>query len=244
MYTRLNHLNACLSYPATLRVLNEVSKFNKVPIQTWITEGATFKFVGDNVDKQITVRDVRSDHQSHLLHMYSILAVRSRLPIDDLSKTGTVSDLSSIEFKEFLPSHDDLQITKKNLIVLVGRVLTKYVESLKPLAKSVCQHIPHKYSKHMAKKSTVAILDVVTKNEACGADMIDIMKTMQSYLGNSYPADLRVASGGDQLTCERQAASQRHLMDSNTPAERLKLLEPQSEDWHTLVSILGVSVLP
>ena len=111
MYTRLNHLNTCLSYPATIRVLTEISKFHVVPIQNWIAEDATFKFVGDNVDKQITVRDVRSDHQSHLLHMYSILAVRSRLPNEDLSKTGTVSDLSSIAFKEFLPSHDDLQVT-------------------------------------------------------------------------------------------------------------------------------------
>ena len=64
------------------------------------------------------------------------------------------------------------------------------------------------------------------KNEACHQDMIDLMKTIQGYLGKDYPTDHRVASGRDQLTCERQTGSQRHMMDGNTPEECLKLLEP------------------
>ena len=219
VYARLNHLNMCLSYPATLWMLSEVAEFHKLPIEKWIAEDAVFKFIGDNVDKHVGVRDVRSGNQSQFVHMYSILAVRSRLPREDLSRVGTVGDLSKIKFRKFLPSCTELQNTRKNLVVLVGRVLTKYVESLKPLAQCVSSHIPHQYSKEMSEKSQIAVLDVLVKNEASGAEMIDIMKTMQGYLGNGYPAERRVASGGDQLTCKRQAASQRHLMDSNTPAE-------------------------
>ena len=47
-------------------------------------------------------------------------------------------------------------------------------------------------------------------------------------------------SGGDQLTCERQYCAQRHLMDSDTPRERLQNLEPVCEDWHTLMNLLIV----
>ena len=79
------------------------------------------------------------------------------------------------------------------------------------------------------------------KNEVCNSDMVDIMKTIQGYLGDQYPPVNRVASGGNQLTCERQVGAQRHLMDGDTPQDRLQLLEPQSEDWHCLVTMLSVS---
>ena len=52
--------------------------------------------------------------------------------------------------------------------------------------------------------------------------MIDIMKTMQSYLGEHFPSDKKVISGGDKLTNERQCCAQRHLMDGDTPEERLQ----------------------
>ena len=42
------------------------------------------------------------------------------------------------------------------------------------------------------------------KNEAKYSDMLDIMLKMQEYPGKNYPPERRVASGGDQLTCERQ----------------------------------------
>lgn len=84
------------------------------------------------------------------------------------------------------------------------------------------------------------MLDVLHKNEAYGPDMIDIMQSLHEYLGSDYQTDRRVASGGDQLTCERQAAAQRHMMHEDTPLERLDILEPVAEDWHCLVCVLMV----
>ena len=89
--------------------------------------------------------------------------------------------------------------------------------------------------------SQKSVLDVLMKNENCHSDIVDIMTTMQGYLGKEYPSEKRVASGGDHLTCERQLGAQRHMMDGDTPRERLELLEPQAEDWHCLVCVLGVS---
>ena len=67
------------------------------------------------------------------------------------------------------------------------------------------------------------------KNENCSSDMVD-MKTTQEYLGECYPSDHRVASGGDHLTCEHQLG-----------AQRLERLESQMEDRHCLVCMLEVS---
>ena len=92
----------------------------------------------------------------------------------------------------------------------------------------------------MADKSEVAVIDILHKNEACHADMLDIMKAQQSYLGNKF--DDRVLSGGDQLTCERQRCAQLHVMDSDTRADRLELLEPVVEDWHAFMNFLEVII--
>ena len=54
----------------------------------------------------------------------------------------------------------------------------------------------------MTQMSKVYTLDVIIKNEAKHADMVDIMRTVQGYLGEEYDGERRVASGEDQLTCE------------------------------------------
>ena len=65
------------------------------------------------------------------------------------------------------------------------------------------------------------------------------MKAQQSYLGPKFKST--VLSGGDQLTCECQRCSQKHVMDSDNRRDRLELLEPQVEDQHALQSIeLGI----
>ena len=86
------------------------------------------------------------------------------------------------------------------------------------------------------------MLDILMKNEVCHSDMVDIMKTMHTYLGSDYPSHRIVASGGDQLTREHQVGAQWHVMDGNTPWDRLQMLEPQTQDWYCLVAVLMVRV--
>ena len=228
----------CVSYNATLTLIREISQHHASPLEQWIANQVIFKFWGDNVDHKRHVRDVRSDHQVEMMHMYSILAGRSRTQKESLSRTGSVGNLRSTSSSPSLPSAEDVQCAKNNLVTLVSRIITQYIQEFSPLSKVVPKHILHKYSAEMSKKSEVVVLDMLMKNENCSNDMVDIMKTTQEYLGENYPSDHRV---GDHLTCERQLGAQRHMMDGDTPAERLELLEPQVEDWHYLVCMLGVS---
>ena len=238
----MNHVNVSVSYTSTLGLVDSISKRHTLPLKQWIADNVMFKYCGDNVDKKKGVRDVRSDHQGEMLHMYSILAGRSRTPANHLSSSGCVANVLSIPAQDFLPSADDIQAVRSNLITLVSRVLTQYIDDLTPFAKVVPKHIMHTYSAEMAKKSEVVVVDVLMKNEAKSSDMIDIMSAMHKYLGEGYPGDRRILSGGDQLTCERQVGSQRHTMDGDTMRERLGVLEPVTEDWHCLVCLLGVSI--
>ena len=240
MYARMNHLNMCVSYNKTLNLMDELGKLHAVPLQQWIKNRVVFKFIGDNLDKQRHVRDYRSDHTGRLIHMFSLLASRSRTPAPELQHTGHLSDLNEIPDETFLPHKQDIEDVKSNLVILVGRILVEYIPALSFLSKVVPKHILHRYSKEMAKKSEVIVLDVLIKNETVHKDMIEIMQVMQEYLGDDYPEEHRLAAGGDHVTCERLIGAQRHLMDGNTQSERLGILEPMAEDFHFLMCIIVV----
>ena len=232
-----------MSYNATLRLTEDVSKLHKVPVEQWIREGVVLKFWGDNLDKQRHVRDLRSDNQGEMLHMFSMIVGRSRTPAPELSFTGQIAQLKDASPAHFKPGVADVAVVKDNLIILVARTLTEHIPSLAAFSKVVPKHIIHRYSVEMSKKSEVAVLDVLMKNEAKHKDMLDVMNTLQGYLGEDYPDDRPVLSGGDQLTCERQVGAQRHMMCGNTVKERLEHLRPVVEDWHCLVAFIGVSFI-
>ena len=194
------------------------------------------------MDKQRRVRDLRSNNTGQMVHMFSILVGQSRTPAPELLHIGgDISVLDRLSTQSFLPSISDVGKVKENLVTIISRVLTRYITSLVPFAKIVQQHIHHQYSAEMAQKSEVYALDILMKNEARHADMIDIMRTLQGYLGKDYNSERRVPSGGDQLTCERQVGAQRLTRCADSVAERLEILEPVSEDWYCLVSFLRVS---
>ncbi len=175
--------------------------------------------------------------------MYSILVGRSRTPAPELKHTGHISQLTEIPDNFFLPTTEEVRTVKSNLVILVSRILTQYISALAFLAKVVPKHIRHRYSDKMAEKSETVVLDILMKNETCHKDMLDIMHEMQGYLGESYQQERRVASGGDHLTCERQIGAQKHMMDGDTPEERLYVFEPVAEDWHCQLCIIIISII-
>lgn len=113
----------CISYQATLQLMDEVSDRHTIPLRKWIGDGEVFKFWGDNVDKNSKVHDLRSDNQGEMIPMFSMLVSRSGMPAAQLPHVGHVSRVSEVLF---LPTCDDLSMVKSNLVILVSRILTQY----------------------------------------------------------------------------------------------------------------------
>ena len=162
--------------------MDALSKHHDVPIGKWIDEGATFKFVGDNVDRRLTVRDIRSDNHAQLIHMFSVIAIRDRVKPPPFSPSFTVQRLQSPPTFSSLIELSDVQKLKDNLVVLVSRDLCKYIKCLSRCASSLQWHIEHTHSCEMASKSEVAVLDVLHLNESQNSDMLEIMKEMSKYI--------------------------------------------------------------
>ena len=150
----------CISYTATIKLIEKVSQLYTVPLKQWIADDIIFKFWGDNLDQKRGVRDVCFDHQGSMVHMYSMLVGRSRTPAIALPRAGQVACLDAIPSGNFLPSASDIQAVKHNLVVIISRLLTRYIHHLSPLSKSVPKHIRHAYSEQMSRKSEVVVLDV------------------------------------------------------------------------------------
>ena len=79
------------------------SERHRAPIERWIREGASLKFVGDNVDKKKGVRDIRSDHHSEVKYMYSLLAVKGCVKPPPPVSHFVPPDITSHQVFHFLP---------------------------------------------------------------------------------------------------------------------------------------------
>ena len=75
VYTSQSPKIITLSYKAVLQIVSEIGERHLIPLQRWLEAGEYVQFIADNVDKRKSVRDVRSDSQAKLHHMYSMIAV-------------------------------------------------------------------------------------------------------------------------------------------------------------------------
>ena len=108
-----------------MQLIGSVSETYDIPLKRWLNEGRVFKFVSDNLDKKTKVRDYRSNHQGKMVHMYSVIAVATRVPRPDLSLIGPSKALTKVSTSQFLPGSVDVKDLTENLTILVERVLTK-----------------------------------------------------------------------------------------------------------------------
>lgn len=120
-------------------------------IQKWYG----FKIVGDNIDKNVRPRHQHVDTHTRSLHYFHAFAVLDRIDLSQCSEINPSIDPWSFDLEKLLPSTEDILELKSNFQVHIGRIITTFLECLEPLSVVVPQHIKHKYSHEMSKKSIV-----------------------------------------------------------------------------------------
>ena len=118
-----------------------------------------FKLVGDNIDKNVRPRYLRSSiHRTESLHYFHSYTVRDRIGFNELPHKQPSSCLPSKHTlaESILPSPMDDEALKINIATLVSRILVKHIDIFnKSFADVVDWHINHKYYKEMSSKSEV-----------------------------------------------------------------------------------------
>ena len=98
--------------------------------------------------------------------MYSMIAVKARIPPPTIDHFTPV-DIEQIPIST-LPSVTDIQKRRRNSVILVSRILLKYIKLLNFTCMSnvVPAHIMHTHIIDMDETSETVVLDVRHKNEA------------------------------------------------------------------------------
>lgn len=121
---------------------------------------AGFRLCGDNVDKCVKHRYMRSDASStvssiHYFHSYSVKNRVNTVGLSDAPPNSPAQDNEKIALS-LLPSPSDDSTIKKNFVVHLSRVLVDHVPFFKhSFDGAVSWHIVHKCSEQIKLKSNV-----------------------------------------------------------------------------------------
>lgn len=125
---------------------------------TQSSTATSFKLIGDNIDKNVKVRYMRSDHRNTSLHYFHSFAVQDRIDFSHLPDTFPLSCSNSPHkvALELLPTIKDDNALEKLFRIHVSRILATHMEFFKVSCGDVAErHIQHEFYKQMSMKSTV-----------------------------------------------------------------------------------------
>ena len=111
----------------------------------------------DNIDFEIPRKNMTLGKQNQDLHWVNHLMFVNKVSGNLLSNDSPRQDLQTVSNITFLPSASDQLRQRYNYIVLISRILVEYFDSLQPLKNACIQHMPHKYTEEMSKKSIKVI---------------------------------------------------------------------------------------
>ena len=128
------------------------------PVTTPITSPTAifgFKIVGDNVDKNVKPRYMRSDNRLQSLHYFHSFAIKSRIDIAGLSDIPP-DPLDTVDISKLLPNDDDDKQLHNNFRVHIERMLVRNIQFLKFACDDlITLHIKHKYYSEMSGPSEI-----------------------------------------------------------------------------------------
>ena len=107
-----------------------------------------FQIIGDNLDLHINVRHMDDTNKNKFLHTFNLVAMEDVVTGENLPDV-TEKTLDVVQVHEFLPSLDDVEKLKKDLIPLWARVMVKKLTAFHFFKSVVVYHIPHEYSEAM-----------------------------------------------------------------------------------------------
>jgi hypothetical protein len=93
------------------------------------------------------------DHQSQSLHYVQLYAALDRIDFSYLPNNEPLGDVSKLALSSFLPDVDDCSKLREHYAILIGRILVKKLSFFEIFADCTPQHIVHRYSEAMSKKS-------------------------------------------------------------------------------------------
>ena len=166
VYNRLNKLGICTTHKTAMRAIKKLGNNHDADVVSWKESSPIepdYIIVVDNVDKNVSPRDMRVGNQMKSLHYFHSYAVQDRVSLGSLSGDGHVSDIKTLAASAMFPTVGECIRIRTNYIILAARVIVSNLFHFVFLQKCVTQYIPHTFSKKTVEKSvTVSVHGVAT----------------------------------------------------------------------------------
>jgi hypothetical protein len=175
------------AYSLTISAISD----NLVPeVRKMVSKGHEIRVVFDNCDFKVLANIMLSNHQNSDYHWIAQYITFDRVSSKDLDDTKPiVDDLTKLDNVNYLLNETELKRMRAEMVIIVGRVLVEFFESLRCLKVVTQEHIGHKYSKEMEKASTIINLPVVPFNQIKHAEVCDYLDWLEEFLLKVYAPD-------------------------------------------------------
>lgn len=145
------------SHKHTVKTVEMIDhEYSTAPEEHEFASGYRFNF--DNLDFLLRVRNMTTDHQNKSKHYVQIMAVKDRVNCEHLPDDQPIGDLLELENNQFLPSLEDHETLRNDLIHAIAILLIENVKSFKVFEDVFPKHFQHEYSDVMSRKSVVVII--------------------------------------------------------------------------------------
>ena len=144
----------------------------------------------DNFDFKILANIILKNHRNSDFHWITHYLTFDRISSAGLDDTKPlVNDINTFSNSNYLLCTDELQLFRKEFIILVSRVLVEFFPCLRSLESLIPKHIKHQFSAEMARKSVIINLPIVPYNQSKHSDVVQYLEVLQELLTEVYAPD-------------------------------------------------------
>jgi hypothetical protein len=197
--------------------------------------------LGDNLDILVSPANMTLDRQRKSWHWFLLLATQKRITDKDLPTDKPVADVETISGCEFLPSKEEINDFQKNVQYHVAKILTDFIDELKPFKRLLPKYIWHPHIEKTSHKSVFINCDLIDESENSSDGMIRIMQRVHSLAVPYVEENIeKVVLGGDVLTNERAMSAQQAMRNNESSYEKLLGVIHRPEGLHRQINFLMV----
>lgn len=188
MFKRLNSIGVSTSHQSALNTVSKLGIKHDSAVMSWKESCAMepdYIIVGDNVDKNVSPRDMRQDNQVKSMHYFHSFAVHDRVCLPDglVGDELHAADVSKLTASSVLPTIADCVEMRNIYIILAARIIVENLSHFGFLEECVVHHIPHKFSADTTTKSE--IVSIFDHNIAILCTFIHLACILTQYRSKS-----------------------------------------------------------
>ena len=183
---RLNRLGVCLSHGRRDVLLKLLGRHFADKVVEHVKSGSVFRGTGDNWDLKVLKGHMRKDVQNEDLHLFASNLIENRLNFAHLPNDHPKADIVCFPWHKFSLNVGEWKMYADSAKMLVGRIICEFLPKFKWIKSVLPAHIPHRYSKEMAKRSTIVSLPIINANEAKYEDCVHILRSYEKWIAEIY----------------------------------------------------------